>query len=182
MAKSILTDNHLKAIGLVAAEWAYGEMWLESIIWHFAKIDNVTGYAITTHIGSETRINIIETLADTRLTNPTLKAELKAVIARVRDLRTERNNIIHSLWVSNRQTVTLADLLAKKRPRKPTPDSVRIKAKGSLKITNKPYTSKAIAATADKIGKLVNDMYNLLSKLREEDAKGGIGLAAASLK
>lgn len=168
MARGILTNNHLKAIGLVAAEWAYVELYLEGFIWEIANIDDRRGHAITTHIPSETRINILETLADTRLINPAHKRELKVIVDRIRKLRTARNNIVHSLWLSTKTTSInqiLSDYLAKKKRRKPIPASVRISAKGKLNVTNTPMKSKQIMAAASEIGELFSDMNELLSRI-----------------
>ncbi len=63
LAKQILSDSHLKAIGLVAAEWSYTEVFLESLIWEVAGLDNERGYAMTTHVQSETRLFMLEALA-----------------------------------------------------------------------------------------------------------------------
>src|SRR5712692_2151964 len=160
LAKLFLSQNHLKAIGLVAAEWSYTEMCLEHLIWEMAGLDNQRGYAITTHVPSETRMHILETLADTRLPNDALKKKLKTTVADLRTPRMERNNIVHALWLSSKPNQFLMKDVLKKR--KPIPASIKIQAKGKLNITNKPIISKQIQATAVKIGKLVTKMYNLL--------------------
>jgi len=180
LAKRFLTDSHLKAIGLVAAEWSYTELCLESLIWEIAGIRGNKGYAITTHIASETRINILSTLADTGLTNDDLKKDLTKIVARIRALRTERNNIVHSLWLSSKPEPPLGLIEAViKRRRKPIPASVKITAKGKLNITNRPLTAKQILVVAAEIGDLVSDMYDLLERVRRDKSSGGIGLEAS---
>ncbi len=170
LAKSILSEGHLKAIGLVAAEWSYTETFLESLIWEVAGLDHERGYAITTHLQSETRIFILESLADTRIPNATIKADIKKVVAEIRRLRTDRNNIVHSLWMSPNPPGggLISGALGAKRKRKPTPKSIKIQAKGKVIITNKPYTSRQIMATVTEIADLVGRMSDLLDKIQKE--------------
>lgn len=179
MAKSVLTENHLKAIGLVAAEWSWTELCLENLIWEIAEISNAKGYAITTHVPSETRINILSTLAHIGLANAALNNELATTVARIRKLRTERNNIVHSLWLSSKPRESLGLMAsAMKKRRKPIPASQKITAKGKIVITSKPLTAKQILAVANEITELVVDMYDLLERIRLFRQEGGIGLSA----
>jgi hypothetical protein len=184
LASFALTANHLKGIGLVAAEWSYCELALESIIWQVAGIDSERGYAITTHIGSETRIHIVGALAEKKVVTATLKTELKAIVAELRRLRTERNNIVHSVWLSgggHPKFFTLASHM--RRGRRPNPDSVKITAKGKVIIHRKPIPSKQIHAIAKEIGDLLSRMHKFQGELSKQDPirEGREKVAAALL-
>ena len=169
LSSHMLSAAHLKGIGTVAAEWTYVEIMLEALIWQVAGIDNERGYCVTTHITSETRINILESLADKRLVTPGLKNELKDRIADLRRLRTERNNIVHSIWMNPKAGMLPEELSPRKRGRKPTPQSVKVTAKGTVKIINTPYSSRKIMSTAEEISTLHGTMYSLLTKMQSDE-------------
>jgi hypothetical protein len=166
LAKQILSESHLKAIGLVAAEWSYTEVFLESLIWEVGDLHE-RGYAITTHIQSETRLFMLEALAETRVPSGATKAEIKKVVAEIRRLRTDRNNIVHSLWLSPAQPQGLITG-AMFRKRKPTPKATKVQAKGKVVISSKPFTARQIMATVSEIADLVGKMGDLLSKIQKE--------------
>jgi len=178
VAKHFLTENHLKAIGLVVAEWSYTELFLEYLIWEIAQLDDYQGPAITTHLASETRIHILETLADTGLHNKTHKTELKDIVNRLRDLRTKRNNIVHAIWLSSKPLAPITLLTSKKR--KSIPASIRVKAKGKINITRVPFTSKEILSVASEITHLGSNMTDLVAKI-QKDREGREAVAKALL-
>ncbi len=167
MARNVLTDNHLKAIGLVAAEWSWTEMCLENLIWEIAEINHYKGYAITTHLPSETRINILSALAHIGLANAALQKELNAIVARIRQLRTERNNIVHAIWLSSKPRESLGLITgAMGKRRKPVPALFKITAKGKIIMTSKPLTAKQIFTVGAEIAQLVTEMYDLLERIQ----------------
>ena len=177
LAKQSLTDSHLKAIGLVAAEWSYTELCLENLIWEVAGINQRHGHAITTHIPSETRINILQALADAIAMKDELNAELNSLLGRLREIRTKRNNIVHSLWISSKPIpiFTLAELMSKKRRRKPTPFSIKFSARGKLVIKNTLMKPKDVLAVAQEITALVTDMYGYLNKIKTAPKSKSLG-------
>lgn len=183
LASYALTANHLKGIGLVAAEWSYCESSLESIIWQVAGIDSERGYAITTHIGSETRIHILGALAEKKVVSTTLKAELTTIVADLRRLRTERNNIVHSVWLSGGAPNFSTLASRRERGRWPNPDSVKITAKGKVIIHKKPISSNQIHAVAQEISDLLSRMHKFQSDLSKQDQlrEGREKVAAALL-
>jgi hypothetical protein len=173
LAPQSLSAAHLKGIGLVAAEWSYTEMALQSLIWEVGLLfDHRRAASITTHLQSETRLHILATLAADWVRDKDNKKELAVIIAEIRRLRTERNNIVHSIWLvpTPPKMHTLAEALGvkkKKGGRRPTPNLIKVTAKGSLVFTQTPYSSKKILGVAEEIGKLVLRMYAFLDKLRE---------------
>lgn len=179
-AALILSGAHLKAIGAVAAEWAFVEMAMEMMIWGLIPIDNNTGYRVTAHIGSETRLHILGALAEVRISDPVQKKLVAQLITDIRRLRTERNNIVHSVWLTTQsQEKFMASLLKNKGGRKPTPASIRVSAKGSLKFTHKPYPSKRIMGVAQEIDDLRKKLFAYLGVQNEEREKNLAKLAAA---
>ena len=176
LSSTFLSERHYKAIGLVAAEWSWAEQQLEQLIWEVVQINGEKGRALTTHLSSETRINILATLANTELSN-TLKVELAGMVGRLRNLRTERNNIVHALWLSREPLRMGLIKSAMKRGRKPTPDLIKITAKGKLVISNKPFTAKQILSVAHEISRLVMDLYDLQLRIQNERQSGGTGFS-----
>lgn len=168
LAKLFLSQNHLNAIGLVATEWSYTEACLEFLIWELAGLDEKRGQAITTHLQSETRIQILQTLADSLLTDAAIKKRLTDIIAEIRNLRIQRNDIVHGLWIPSTDKPISQTL---KNRRKPTPATRKIQARGTLKVIRKPVKSKEIRETAKQIGDLAISMFDLLKKMQSERQK-----------
>jgi hypothetical protein len=160
LSSRVLTAAHHKAIGKVTSEWPYIDYLLERLIWEVAGVNSATGRRITTHIGPELRIDILESLTDLKLSDKTLKKELKAIVKELRDLKGKRNNIVHALWLSEGPLPKTA----KSRPKK-KPYAAKVTARGVLKITKTTYTAKEIDNIASEISKLSDRMMNLSSKV-----------------
>lgn len=94
-----LTDEHLKAIGLVAVNWSHIESTLSSIIWDIAKLRTMRGRAITTHLSEKTKGDMCLALANETFRGHPEEAELKEHITMIlNQLHQKRNTIIHGLW------------------------------------------------------------------------------------
>lgn len=153
-AEVALTEPHLKAIGLVVAEWAWAEKALELVIWSLLGIEKMGG-AVTTHLSSEVRLNIIETVVRDLLKEKDTEKLLSRIlknIATFRKLRTERNNIAHALW-GRTESEEPKELPSGKRKVK-SAHAYRTKAKGQFIRTVTPYKAAQIRRTAKSIAKL----------------------------
>ena len=162
LSEFVLSKNHLIAIGHIATNWSYSESYLELLIWKLIGIDNDGGHCVTTHLNSETRINILESLAKRRLPIPGLRSELSKCVAEIRRLRTVRNNIVHGLWLHSKKPSPIFKLGQKGR--RVTPQIAKVTAKGEIKITNTLWTAKKIMKVAEEI----SELSSRLSKLDDD--------------
>jgi hypothetical protein len=99
----VLTDEHYVAIGKIAVEWTYVELDIQAIIWHLADLVEgprlKTAHAFTTHLGTETLLDILKTLVHNATGECAEYDALKTFIDKdVKPLRTLRNEIIHGLY------------------------------------------------------------------------------------
>ena len=120
----VLSDDHYKAIGKIAVEWTYVELDVEVILWHVANIvdDTKSAHAITAHLGSETRLDILKTLVHNKVGDCPEYRELCAFLdGEFKALRTARNEIIHGLYYLDASYPGSASLY-------------QVKAKGRLKM------------------------------------------------
>ena len=161
-----LTPAHHKAIGYVTSEWSYVESILEKLIWQIAGLDEKIGSCFTANAKSETMINLLYSLADQRPLVPKLEKELKSLVEDLRNLRKQRNSIVHAVW-SRPEPITQLPKSGRKRK----PYAIDITAKGSLQFTKVPYSAKQITNIGVKITTLISRMVSLLHMIRESEQK-----------
>lgn len=97
--QSILTDEHLHAIGLVTTEWANLEYFLHATIWAIADIDNPgRGNALTDHLRAQQLTDALESVAFDRFKESPEYDEIKSMCTDIRRLYGERNRYAHAKW------------------------------------------------------------------------------------
>ena len=97
--QSVLTNEHLHAIGLVVTEWANLEYFLHATIWAVADIDNAgRGNALTDHLRAQQLSHALESVAFDRLGKSTEYDDIKSVCKEIRRLYDERNKFAHAKW------------------------------------------------------------------------------------
>jgi len=144
-----LSDDHLKAIGLVAAAWSRLELTLQHAVWMAAKLDSVAlGPAITSHLTVRSLLDIWET-AVTHLGHTAQWQQLKDLRGRVESLQTLRNQIIHGLWRLQTSGETAI---------------IRQVARGMVTTNATPFPLAQINETAEQIGALIDDIYAFISE------------------
>ena len=97
-----LTDEQLRAIGLVCHHWSILQTCLERLIWCFCKLSMETGRLVTTQINDLTIIDITRTLCGHFLTG-TPRQEALDMIGEYDSLRIERNKVVHNTWGGSEQ-------------------------------------------------------------------------------
>jgi hypothetical protein len=138
-----ISDRHLRAIGKVILEWQILEAQIEAAVWTLLFVDYWTtspwlkereGRAITTHLTTPLRLDMILSLAQTRL-HKSLRQSLKDCISRIRPLMAERNTMTHAQW-----SMTPKGILRQ-----------TYKARGKLKPAFDLVSVEGIEALADRI-------------------------------
>jgi len=171
ISKTQLTQEHLKAIGLIVTEWSWVEHSIELIIWELAQIDPDKGRSITTHIQSETRLHILSSLTDSLIHDHNIKKQISQLADKVRKLRGERNNITHALWLKMRPQGLISKLMKLPQKGRFVPSTVKITAKGKVEFTTKPFTAAEIRDVAQRMSDLLDEIVDLQSKIREYRAQ-----------
>jgi hypothetical protein len=86
-----------KLIGRVVASWSAVEAAMEDFIWFLLKVELPKGRIITTRLDALARINMLRSLGELELSEPTFH-RLSQMLDRLDIVREERNFIVHGLW------------------------------------------------------------------------------------
>ena len=96
---NILSDDHLKAIGLVTAEWATLEYFLHAAIWALADIENAgRGNAITDHLRAPALAQAFDSLAYDKFGDSKDYEHIRGLSKEIGHLYGERNRYAHAHW------------------------------------------------------------------------------------
>ena len=144
VSRLALSDEHLQAIGLIAAEWSILEITTEQMIMHFIAENWEKGRAITVEMGAVSRINAILALSKIEALqgkiSPDHLKKLESLCNRLDSLRAERNKIVHGYWIS------------------PT-EIVKVTAKRELSVSHKSATIQEMNQIATDIAKLREEIW-----------------------
>lgn len=99
-----LPDDILAAIGLSVACASQTQYLLEGAIWGCLGLDTEYGMAVTTHMAQPLRISTLKAAAEIRLNSPELLDELDALIERLEQAISTRNNYSHQSWALDPET------------------------------------------------------------------------------
>lgn len=92
-------DDHLRAIGMVAVQWALLELGLNMLIWEMAPLKELRALAFTTHMNERTRADIAKSLAHEIFPGNPLEKELIDLLNHVMNgLYPDRNKFVHSVY------------------------------------------------------------------------------------
>lgn len=104
-----LTDEHYRAIGLIAAEWSVLEIALETAIIQYISDEWDDGRVLTVELGNVARVNAIIALAKLNMERadkesfnyitPDQFATLVKICNKIDNLRTRRNEAVHAYWL-----------------------------------------------------------------------------------
>lgn len=93
----MVTDDYLKAIGLVISQWSTMEVILEQAIWQSARLRNDLGRIMTTQLQAQGKMDLLQTILSH--TKPPLGERFKKVAEYIRDcLLGKRNIVAHGHW------------------------------------------------------------------------------------
>jgi len=150
-----LPGEYYKIVGKVAVAWTLIETDIELMIWTVLGLidldkrdsENIkNAQALTTHIGSQTRIHILLSLVHNRLGDSNEFKELNKLFSgEFSELRGKRNNVIHCLPVIEHDS-PISIMLYK------------VESKGKLKSNLHPYSKSDLYDIIDQI-------HNLRKKL-----------------
>jgi hypothetical protein len=94
-----VSDEHIALIGLVTEQWPRLEVALETLIWHFLKLDPDDGRIVTANMDARTKIRMIRALAKRHIKARHIKTQLSELLLTIEKvLAKERNWITHGIW------------------------------------------------------------------------------------
>jgi hypothetical protein len=156
-----LSDDHLKAIGRVAANWTMIEHTLERYIWFMVSMGYEVGMCLTTHMSFPQRLQAVLTLSHDMfgsITRPQFEALKKFAGGQLNEVYGKRNNIVHAVWQADEETGE--PIIAKRT------------ARIELKETPLPYTPPQVEAIAKEIEDVFVELNQLLLDLEPPDQTG----------
>lgn len=156
----VLSDAHLRAIGMVAANWSRLEV---TLIWALAKIGDVDFRKAVILAGPQNAISLCEMLdkllapQSIKDPKPTKNTEFSKIKERIQALQRDRNNIVHSYWFGP-NTNKLVGLLGIELNQRPTADQkvsgTGIPKRGNKVFLDNAYTAKEMLSVAKQIDEL----------------------------
>lgn len=145
-----LTDGQLRNIGLITVHWNMAEKMQENLLWVMIPTVRDNGLAISTHLSSEIRWNIILTLADVRGCKTEFIAALKKLQSEFNQNRTKRNEVVHAGWAGTEPGSTAR--------------AFKTLARGSLKMISLNYTEEQLCDIYKNIEKWTVDCANFMQE------------------
>jgi hypothetical protein len=154
MADTKLSNSHYRAIGLVAASWAYLESVVDTWVWHFAGVKPEIGVCLTGQmIGPRPRLDAFIALvrhggARTRWNNP-----LETLANDATALGEQRNRAVHDMWDLREPTI---------------PTRREATARMKVRLLDVHVPTKDLIALAEKIYKLSERVDDIASAIFSE--------------
>lgn len=161
----VLSDSHLRAIGMVAANWSRLEV---TFLWVIARVAEIEFKDAAILAGAQNAMSWCDMLQ--KLTAPPenvqqhlkiAKTPLDAIRKKVETLQRERNNIVHSFWLDPDASKRggLLDLGIKVRPKAGQKASgTGIPKRGGKVFLKASYNAKEMLSVAKQIQDLEDEL------------------------
>jgi hypothetical protein len=151
-AQTLLTKEQLAAIGCVAIESTYAEAVIEEIIWALCGLDEAHGKHLTTGVQLSNRLELLGALAKLH-TPKEHQPRITKIISDFKIATSDRNTIIHGLWVRTLPDGSLAEL-----DKHPDP-------KLSAKAEKRRLNLEPLVFSADSVMKVAQTLCDLRADL-----------------
>lgn len=146
-----LTDEHLRGIGLITAEWSRLENILEMLIWLLAKLDFGLGPIVTTHMTFPLRMNVLRTLCHKTYADSSTHEEAKILIKRIEASKVQRDRIAHAHW-------------HKPGRKKASVFATQVKARKELLFISEDMSIADLEEIAENITELIYDISDFMER------------------
>ncbi len=133
-----LSDDHLRAIGALAAAGAAFERLIELLIWDLVRVEEEDGLTLTHHSFVRTNFETLYSLLKQRGAS---QEDLSRIRSKFDDMNQQRNRVIHANWIGINWGHPQA--LAK-----------TYNARSGIKISTEPRSPEEIEAICDSIEEL----------------------------
>ncbi len=132
-----LPSGYLEAIGYVIAAGSQTDNIMQEFIGTLLKIDNIETIALTTHLSTPLKDNIIRALAELNAPFASEIDEIDDLLDSIRNAMEKRNAVAHNAFARHPDTGEVV--------------SLRMKARGSLQIEFTPITIDELNKQAEAI-------------------------------
>jgi hypothetical protein len=99
-------DKYLTEIGRIVVAWGLLETWIDQAIFKILGLHSGASAAITIGIGVQFRLEMLVGLATTSIHGKRNRETLLAIIKAIRAVETERNFVVHAMWMGQGETIT----------------------------------------------------------------------------
>jgi len=146
-----LSDEHLRCIGKVSANFALLEEMVAFCIWSLIGNEQRLGQIITVELSFRQKVALFSSLYRYRVNSSEEPAELKQLLDRATQAEEKRNAIIHALWGTGgaKETVTRFKATAKRA--------------SGLKFVSQEMSVQDLDGVADFIAEVVSDVLKFLT-------------------
>lgn len=165
-----ISDDQLKALGRLTAEFSLLEFMIASLVWWLSG-DQASAMILTTHLPFKRLRQAAEALARAKMkTNTAALDEIKKIMKRASDHEKDRNRLIHSIWMR------LPGVPGGPAPAPGGPLSrLKMTANRKFEVQLEAFPADDINRVADKIGQTTRDVVRFTRKhvLKGGTSKGG---------
>lgn len=111
-----LTDEHLRSLGKITANFALLEALVSLCIWTLIGGEQRLGQITTAELSFSQKVTLLSSLYRYRVNSAEESTELKGLLSRIAQAEEKRNAITHSVWAAGRtkETVTRIKTTAKR--------------------------------------------------------------------
>ena len=166
-AKSVLKalgDSHLRAIGLVAAQWAELEM---SVVWVLSRIADISLSKAVILAGAQNAVAWIDMIKKISYGiqqegQPKIKTAIDPISKEIADLLKLRNDIVHTSWNQPSSTAGLLDIEGKPntRPRAALrAEGIGIPKRGSKVFSRTSLNTREMLKIATRIQEVEQTLF-----------------------
>lgn len=144
----VLTPEQLEAIGCVAIISAYLQNYMERLVWSLCHIKESDGKFLTDRLMVDKLADLLSDIAKPRIETTEKLAIFTEIISKIKEANTERNTIIHGIW--------LPIIKQEKGKQKIGPGQA---TKRRLKSDPVYFEAEKIMTTAHKLNKIHHELY-----------------------
>lgn len=153
-----MPDEQYQRIGEVIAEWSRLETILDTLIWHFLKLDMEDGRVVTATLDARPKIRMLRQLTKRHVPSRSMKAQLMSLYEVVEGLQEDRNFMAHGLWGT-----AMPDNVPAAASIRPRVNPFHVETR-SFPTENVKETAALIRDLADHIGEVPDQLAALQKK------------------
>jgi hypothetical protein len=94
-----ISDDHLRAIGLVSVNFQYVESYIAFVTWWLIGSDSAIAQAVTSQLSFRKLCDLCDTLVRLRTQDEAVLAAVRHLMTKAADAEGRRNQLLHSMWI-----------------------------------------------------------------------------------
>lgn len=104
ISPNALSDEQLRAMGLIAAEASYLEFSMHVFVWHLLGLRPTHGISITGELQASGVLKLAKQLLESIQMRPSTRTRAQWLMSKIDGYYTERNQVIHAVWFNRDAT------------------------------------------------------------------------------